>query len=347
MGRKVHPIGFRIGTIRDWQAKWYADKHYPEFIQEDVKLREAIRSRYTEAGVSLVEIERQANRVTINIYTSRPGIVIGRGGQRVDETRHYLEELIDKRVQLNIQEIRQPELDAYLVARMVAEQIERRIAYRRAMKQAIFRTMQAGAKGMRINCSGRLGGAEIARRQMMHQGRVPLHTIRADIDYGFTEAHTTLGRIGIKVWIYKGDVLPELLEEVAVVEGLPEPEAAEKAEEKPAVELEKPAKPKVKRAAKKKPVEAEEKEKPTEPEAVEEKAAPAVEEKKPVKPKAKRVTKAKPVVAKAEKSAKPEAVKEPKKKVTKKESAKTKPTKEIKEKKTDATTKTGEIQKES
>jgi small subunit ribosomal protein S3 len=155
--------------------------------------------------------------VTITIYTSRPGIVIGRGGQRVDETRHYLEEIIDKRVQLNIQEIRQPELDAYLVARMVAEQMERRIAYRRAMKQALFRTMQAGAKGMRIICSGRLGGVEIARRQMMHQGRVPLHTLRADIDYGFTEAHTTLGLIGIKVWIYRGDILPEVEEMVEEV----------------------------------------------------------------------------------------------------------------------------------
>ncbi|UCE97418.1 MAG: 30S ribosomal protein S3, partial [Dehalococcoidia bacterium] len=241
MGRKVHPMGFRIGIIRDWQAKWYADKHYPEFLQEDVKIRKAIRARYAEAGISLVEIERQANRVTITIYTSRPGIVIGRGGQRVDETRHYLEEIIDKRVQLNIQEIRQPELDAYLVARMVAEQMERRIAYRRAMKQALFRTMQAGAKGMRIICSGRLGGVEIARRQMMHQGRVPLHTLRADIDYGFTEAHTTLGLIGIKVWIYRGDILPEveeMVEEVvlepvaeiidtAVTEGKPE-EKAEK-----------------------------------------------------------------------------------------------------------------------
>lgn len=242
MGRKVHPLGFRIGIIRDWQAKWYADKHYPEFIQEDVKIRKAIRSKYTEAGVSLVEIERQANRVMVTIYTSRPGIVIGRGGQRVDETRHYLEELIDKRVQLNIQEIRQPELDAYLVARTVAEQIERRIAYRRAMKQALFRTMQAGAKGMRIICSGRLGGVEIARRQMMHQGRVPLHTLRADIDYGFTEAHTTLGRIGIKVWIYRGDILPEVEEMVEetiirpVVEDLAEKEIVTEEIEKQKIE---------------------------------------------------------------------------------------------------------------
>jgi len=209
LGRKVHPMGFRIGVIRDWQAKWYADKHYVEFLQEDLKLRQAIRSRYAEAGISQVEIDRQANKVSVTIHTARPGIVIGRGGQRVDEMRFYLEELIGKRIQLNIQEIQQPELDAYLVARTVAEQIERRIAYRRAMKQAIFRTMQAGAKGVKISCAGRLAGAEIARRQNMHQGQVPLHTLRADIDYGLTEARTTLGRIGVKVWIYKGDILPE------------------------------------------------------------------------------------------------------------------------------------------
>ena len=212
MGRKVNPLSFRIGGIRDWQARWYADKHYADFLQEDFKLRRAIQSRYAEAGVSLVEIERQANEVSITIHTARPGIVIGRGGQRVDEARLYLEQLIGKRVRLNIREIQQPELDAYLVARAVAEQMERRIAYRRAMKQAMFRTMQAGAKGVKINCAGRLGGVEIARRQMMHQGQVPLHTLRADIDYGFTEAHTTLGRIGVKVWIYKGDILPEAKE---------------------------------------------------------------------------------------------------------------------------------------
>jgi small subunit ribosomal protein S3 len=220
MGRKVHPFGFRIGITRDWQAKWYADKHYADFLQEDVKIRQAIRDRYSEAGVSLVEIERQASKVAVTIYTARPGIVIGRGGQRVDEVRRFLESLVDKKIQLNIQEIRQPELDAYLVARSIAEQIERRIAYRRAMKQSIFRTLQAGALGMKIKCSGRLGGVEIARSQMMHQGRVPLHTLRADVDYGFTEAHTTMGRIGIKVWIYRGDVLPEksgtVIEEASV-----------------------------------------------------------------------------------------------------------------------------------
>jgi small subunit ribosomal protein S3 len=210
MGRKVHPYGFRIGTTRDWQAKWYADKHYADFLQEDVKVRQAVRDKYAEAGVSMVEIERQASKVAVTIYTARPGIVIGRGGQRVDEVRRFLESLIDKKIQLNIQEIRQPELDAYLVARSIAEQIERRVAYRRAMKQAIFRTLQAGALGIKIKCSGRLAGAEIARSQMMHQGRVPLHTLRADVDYGFTEAHTTMGRIGVKVWIYRGDILPEV-----------------------------------------------------------------------------------------------------------------------------------------
>lgn len=217
MGRKVHPTGFRLGVIRDWQAKWYADKDYTELLQEDIKLRRAIREKYPEAGISLVEIERQANKVQLTIHTSRPGVVIGRGGQRVDEMRQFLEKLISKKVQLNIQEIHQPELDAYLVARSVAEQIERRVAYRRAMKQSIFRTLQAGAKGMRIRCAGRLAGAEIARRQLMHEGRVPLQTIRADVDYGFTEAHTIMGRIGIKVWIYKGDILPEAkLEEMTI-----------------------------------------------------------------------------------------------------------------------------------
>ena len=213
MGHKVHPYGFRIGVIRDWQAKWYADKHYAEFLQEDLKLRKGIQKRYAEAAVSLVEIERQANKISITIYTARPGIVIGRGGQRVDETRAYLEDLVGKKVQLNIQEIQRPELDAYLVAKQVAEQIERRIAFRRAMKQTLLRTMQAGAKGMKVSCSGRLGGAEIARRLTMHEGQVPLHTLRADIDYGFIEAKTNLGRIGVKVWIYKGDILPEVKED--------------------------------------------------------------------------------------------------------------------------------------
>jgi len=238
MGHKVHPTGFRIGVIRDWQAKWYADKHYAEFLQEDLKLREGIQERYAEAAVSQVEIERQANKVSITIYTARPGIVIGRGGQRVDETRAYLEDLVGKKVQLNIQEIQRPELDAYLVAKQVAEQIERRIAFRRAMKQTLLRTMQAGAKGMKVSCAGRLGGAEIARRLTMHEGQVPLHTLRADIDYGFVEAKTTMGRIGVKVWIYKGDILPEVKED-ELEESLLESVAEVKTEvEEPVVEAE-------------------------------------------------------------------------------------------------------------
>ena len=225
MGRKVHPVGFRVGIIRDWQAKWYAEKHYVEFLREDLELRRAISSKYARAGISLVEIDRQGDKVLVTIHTARPGVVIGRGGQRVDEMKQYLEDLIGNKVQLNIQEIRQPEMDAYLVAVTVAEQIERRIAYRRAMKQAIFRTIEAGAKGIRINCAGRLAGAEIARREVLHQGQVPLHKLRADIDYGFTEACTTLGRIGVKVWIYKGDILPEA--KVAEAEEMPAVLAAE------------------------------------------------------------------------------------------------------------------------
>ena len=227
MGRKVHPTGFRLGVIHEWKAKWYADKSYATLLKEDNTLRKVIATKYNDAGVSRVELDRQANEVSVTIHTSRPGIVIGRGGQRVDEIRHELEQAIGKRVRVNVQEIRQAELDAQLVARSVAEQIERRVAYRRAMKQSMFRTIQAGAKGMRICCSGRLGGAEIARRQVMHQGQVPLHTLRADIDYGFTEARTQMGRIGIKVWIYKGEILPELkmLEEEAPPELMADDEA--------------------------------------------------------------------------------------------------------------------------
>jgi small subunit ribosomal protein S3 len=211
MGRKVHPMGFRIGVIRDWQSKWYDEAHYADFILEDFNLRKAIKKKYPEASISQIEIERQANKVGVTVHTARPGIVIGRGGQRVEEMRQYLEGFLGgRKVQLDVREIRQPELDAYLVARSIAEQMERRVAYRRAMKQTIFRSMQAGAKGMRIVCSGRLGGVEIARRQMMHQGRVPLQTLRADIDYGFTEAHTTFGRIGVKVWVYRGDIFAEV-----------------------------------------------------------------------------------------------------------------------------------------
>lgn len=207
MGQKVHPIGFRLGLVHDWQAKWYAEKQFSQLLQEDLKLREAVKGRYADAGISRIDIERQANQLLLTVHTARPGIVIGRGGQRVEETRQHLESLSGKKVRLNIQEIRQPELDGQLVAQSIAEQMERRVSYRRAIKQTSNRTMQAGAKGIKIICSGRLGGAEIARQESLLVGRVPLHTLRANIDYGFAEARTTLGRVGVKVWIYKGDVL--------------------------------------------------------------------------------------------------------------------------------------------
>jgi small subunit ribosomal protein S3 len=209
VGQKVNPIGFRIGVIRDWDAKWYADKNYTDLLHEDMKIREAIAKHLNNAGVSRVEIERVANRVRISIHTAKPGIVIGKGGSGVDELRRKLEKLTDKKqVHINIMEIKRPELDATLVAENIAQQLTKRIAFRRAMKQTIFRTMRSGAKGIKVMLSGRLGGAEIARTEMNHEGTVPLQTLRADIDYGFVEAHTTYGRIGVKVWIYKGEVLP-------------------------------------------------------------------------------------------------------------------------------------------
>ena len=219
MGQKTHPIGFRLGIVRDWQAKWFAGKQdaYRKLVLEDLQIRDRIEDSYDDAGISRVDIERSNRDVTITVHTSRPGIVIGRGGQRVDELRKELESIIERRARVNVQEIRQPELDAYLVARNVADQLERRIAFRRAIRQTLGRTMQAGAEGIKIICSGRLGGADIARSEKAMEGRVPLHTLRADIDYGLAEAKTEFGRIGVKVWIYKGDILPETVPE-------PEPE---------------------------------------------------------------------------------------------------------------------------
>ena len=209
MGHKVHPIGFRLGFIRTWQSKWYATKQYRELVHEDFAIRKRVKNKAPEADVSLVEIERTASQVSVTVHTARPGIIIGRGGQRVDELRRELETLTGKKIRLNIQEIWEPELDAYLVARSIAQQLERRVAYRRAMKQTAARSMQRGAKGVMVICAGRLAGAEIARRERWHQGRVPLQTLRADIDFGIAEAHTTMGCIGVKVWVYRGDVLPE------------------------------------------------------------------------------------------------------------------------------------------
>jgi small subunit ribosomal protein S3 len=209
VGQKVSPIGFRIGIIKDWEAKWYADKNYTALLHEDLKIRDAIAKHLNNAGVSRVEIERAANRIRISIHTAKPGIVIGKGGSGVDELRRKLEKLTDKKqVHINIVEIKSPELDATLVAENIAQQLAKRIAFRRAMKQSIFRTMRAGAKGIKVTVSGRLGGAEIARTETFHEGSVPLQTLRADIDYGLVESHTTYGLIGVKVWIYKGEVLP-------------------------------------------------------------------------------------------------------------------------------------------
>ncbi len=209
MGQKTHPIGFRLGTTVPWQARWFpsSGKAYAALAIEDQKIRTMISTRYEDSGgISKTEIERGPQELVISIHTARPGIVIGRGGTRVDELRGDLEKLTGKRARLNIQEIRQPELDAFLVARNVAEQLERRVAFRRAMRQSVTRTMQAGAEGIKILCSGRLGGAEIARAEKAMDGRVPLHTLRANVDFAIAEAATTFGRIGVKAWIYTGDL---------------------------------------------------------------------------------------------------------------------------------------------
>ena len=211
MGQKTHPVGFRLGIIKDWQAKWYAGKPalYRTLLQEDLEIRKSVMSRLPEAAISKVELERGAQELVVTIHSARPGIVIGRGGQRVEDVRKIIEALTHKRARLNVQEIRQPELDAQLVAMSIAEQLGRRVAFRRAMHQSVGRAMQSGALGIKVICSGRLGGIEIARQEKVMEGRVPLHTIRANIDYGLAEARTAMGRIGVKVWIYTGDVLPE------------------------------------------------------------------------------------------------------------------------------------------
>jgi small subunit ribosomal protein S3 len=210
VGHKVHPTGFRIGVIYDWQSKWYADRNYRQQLHEDIEIRKRImESGGTDAGIARVDIERNVNAMTVTIHTAKPGIVIGRSGQNVDNLRTELEKKTGHRVRININEIRTPELDAYLVARSVADQLQRRVAFRRAIKQAVQRTMQRGAKGIKITIGGRLGGAEMSRRETEKAGRIPLHTLRADIDFGIAEAHTTFGRIGVKVWIYKGDIMPE------------------------------------------------------------------------------------------------------------------------------------------
>lgn len=210
MGQKVNPTGLRVGVIKDWESRWYADdKDFGATLVEDYKLRKFLLDRLKAAGVPKVEIERDNKRVRINVFCAKPGIVIGRGGSEIEKLKGEVEKMLGKPVSINIVEIKQPDLDATLVAENIAGQLERRVSYRRAVKQAIGRTMRLGAKGIKVQVSGRLGGAEIARSESYHEGTIPLQTIRADIDYGFVEAATTYGRIGVKVWIYKGEVLHE------------------------------------------------------------------------------------------------------------------------------------------
>ena len=209
MGQKTHPTGFRLGVIRGWHSKWYEEKQYGKWLHEDLALKRFIKKKLQHAGVSLIEVERAANKAKVKIYTARPGIVIGKRGAGVEALKKDVQKLTVNDVFLDIQEVRKAEVNAQLVAENIATQLERRIAFRRAMKKAVQTSMKFGAKGIKVHCAGRLGGAEMSRREWYREGRVPLHTLRADIEYGFAEARTTYGVIGVKCWIYKGDVLPE------------------------------------------------------------------------------------------------------------------------------------------
>ncbi|BAU26099.1 SSU ribosomal protein S3P [Aneurinibacillus soli] len=209
MGQKVSPIGLRVGVIRDWESKWFADKDYATLLHEDLKVRQFVKDQLKDASVSTVEIERAANRVNVTINTAKPGMVIGKGGSEVEKLRKALSSLTSKKVHININEIKNPDMDANLVAQSIARQLENRISFRRAQKQSLQRTMRSGAQGIKTMVSGRLGGADIARSEGYSEGTVPLHTLRADIDYGTAEADTTYGKIGVKVWIYRGEVLPQ------------------------------------------------------------------------------------------------------------------------------------------
>jgi len=207
LGQKVNPIGLRLGIIKTWESKWYSDKKYADYIQQDFELRNFVKEKLYHAGISRIEIERSAKRIRLRIYTARPGIVIGKKGSEIERLKQELEKKVSQEVLIDIQEVRKPEIDAQLVAENVAMQIERRVAFRRAMKRGVTSALRFGAQGVKIICSGRLGGAEMARTEWYREGRVPLHTLRADIDYGFTEARTTYGAIGVKVFIFKGEIL--------------------------------------------------------------------------------------------------------------------------------------------
>lgn len=218
MGRKVHPIGFRLGIVHDWESKWFAERNYTEQLHEDLAIRKLITDQLTRAGISKIEIERAANRIEVTVHTSKPGIVIGKQGSNVERLRKNLESKIGKKIHLKIEEIKEAELDARLVGENIAEQISRRVSYRRAMKFAAAQTMRRGAEGVKIKVSGRLGGAEMSRTVTEMSGRVPLHTLRANIDFAVVHAPTTYGRIGVKVWVYRGDVLPDAPDAAAVAE---------------------------------------------------------------------------------------------------------------------------------
>lgn len=208
MGQKVHPHGLRIGIIKTWDSKWFADKNYQKYLLEDIRIREAVKQKLFASGIARVEIERSANRLNVIVHAAKPGMVIGRGGAGIETLKQEVRKYTESQVDVKIQEIKQPDMAAVLVAENIAAQLERRIAFRRAMRQSVTRTMRMGAKGIKVQVGGRLGGAEIARSESYREGSIPLHTLRADIDYGTAEAHTTYGRIGVKVWIYKGEVLP-------------------------------------------------------------------------------------------------------------------------------------------
>jgi len=207
MGQKVHPIGFRLGYTEEWRSRWFATRDYGDLLHEDIQLREMIRKRFHHAGVSRVEIERAANKLKVDIHTARPGIVIGRNGSEVDRLKKDIEASTHREVYVNIQEVHRPELDAQLISENIALQLERRVAFRRAMRRAVETAMRFGAEGIKVRCAGRLGGLEIARVEWYLQGKLPLHTLRADIDYGFAESRTTYGQIGVKVWVYRGQIL--------------------------------------------------------------------------------------------------------------------------------------------
>ncbi len=219
MGQKVHPIGFRLGITKTWVSRWYAEKEYPKFIVEDYNIRSFIKNKLYHAGISKIEIERAVNRVHIKIHTARPGVVIGKKGTEIEKIKSDLERKLKRETMIDVLEVRHPEIDAQLVAENIALQLERRVAFRRAMKRAVTTALRFGAKGIKVECSGRLGGAEMARTEWYREGRVPLHTLRADIDYGLAEAKTTYGIIGVKVWIFKGGILEKEVSDVSAKEG--------------------------------------------------------------------------------------------------------------------------------